>query len=438
MAIEAADGDEAGESDFTLAKMRVAFAVILGTLFGSSVLPMMALGLLMLPMTAEFGWSRTAFSGGFTALMLAGAVSAPILGRLVDRIGVRPMIIGGTALVGLIVLALSRQNGTLWQFYAGFAVLGFCGSTAIGYAKVISALFTRHRGKALAIFGVESSLAGATAPLIVQSLITHFGWRGMFVGLGLIILAIVPVQLLFLREPAVHGTAGADGIVPPQPGLPLGQVLRTRTFWLIALAAVLAIGPAFGLMPHFVPFLVSRGFSAGEAAGLLSTMTIAMAAGTLVGGVAVDWARGPWIAAPFSALSAIVLALFVVTGGDAGRVALVAGMAALGFAGGAKQPMGSFFQLRFFGLRAYASIVGVQSPFLAIGMGVSPLLVGWYYDTHGSYTAVFLVMALLMAANMLIYLTLGRYRYSRTLVEEAVAADPRPAVATAALPGAVA
>ncbi|MEH3106480.1 MAG: MFS transporter [Sphingomonas fennica] len=411
-----------GGSDFTFAKMRVALAVILGTLFGSSVLPMMALGLLMLPMTAEFGWSRTAFSGGFTALMLAGAISAPILGRLVDRIGVRPMIIGGTVVVGCIVLSLSLLNGALWQFYAGFALLGFCGSTAIGYAKVIGALFTRHRGKALAIFGVESSLAGATAPLIVQSLITHFGWRGMFVGLGLIILCVVPIQYAFLREPAAPVSDAATGAPTVQPGLPLAAVLRTRTFWLIALAAVLAIGPAFGLMPHFVPFLVSRGFSAGEAAGLLSTMTVAMAAGTLAGGVAVDWAKGPWIAAPFSALSALVLMLFVFGGGEAGRGALVAGMALLGFAGGAKQPMASFFQLRFFGLRSFGAIVGVQSPFLAVGMGVSPLLVGWYYDRHATYAPVFAVMALAMAANVLIYLSLGRYRYTKALAEEGQAA----------------
>ena len=156
------------ESDFSPRKLKVAAAIIVGTLFGSTVLPMMALGLLLLPMTEEFGWSRTSFSLGMSAMMLGGALSAPVLGALVDRLGVRPMILGGTVLVGLMTMALSLQTGALWQFLAGFALLGALGSTAIGYAKVLGALFNKHRGKALAIFGVESSLAGALAVPVIQ------------------------------------------------------------------------------------------------------------------------------------------------------------------------------------------------------------------------------------------------------------------------------
>ncbi|MGE5722523.1 MAG: hypothetical protein ACM3YM_08685, partial [Sphingomonadales bacterium] len=56
------------ESDFSLRKMKVAFAILIGSMFGSSILPMMAISLLLLPMTKEFGWSRTEFSGGMTAM----------------------------------------------------------------------------------------------------------------------------------------------------------------------------------------------------------------------------------------------------------------------------------------------------------------------------------------------------------------------------------
>lgn len=411
------------ESDFSLRKMRVAFAVLLGTLFGSSILPMMAISLLLLPMTEEFGWSRTAFSGGLTAMMLAGAVSAPFLGGLVDKIGVRPMIIGGTVIVGVIVMALSLQNGALWQFYGGFVILGFCGSTAIGYSKVIGALFNKHRGKALAIFGVESSLAGAAAPLLIQYLITHFGWRGMFVGLGLIILSVVPILLLWLDEPGKSSARkeGGTGALPPSapaslPGMPIGAVLRTRTFWFISLASLLAIGPAFGLMPHFIPYLTSRGFDGTMAVAMLSSMTLAMAFGTVVGGWAVDWAKNAWIAAPFSALTTVALAVFMVMSADFGGTALlIAAMATLGFAGGAKRPMGTFFQLRFFGLRSFGMITGIQSPFLAVGMGVSPLLVGWCYDRFGTYQPAFLVMTICMAVTIILYLLLGPYRYDRDM-----------------------
>src|SRR4029453_2199567 len=129
MVIGLAGGPE--ESDFSSRKLKVAAAIIVGTLFGSTVLPMMALGLLLLPMTGEFGWSRTSFSFGMSAMMLGGSLSAPVLGTLVDRLGVRPMITGGPVLVGLMTMVLSLQTGALWQFLAGFALLGAIGSTAI-------------------------------------------------------------------------------------------------------------------------------------------------------------------------------------------------------------------------------------------------------------------------------------------------------------------
>ena len=82
--------------------------------------------------------------------MWCGALVQQPLGRIVDRVGVRPMIIGGTLVVGLLVIAMSRQSGSLWQFYAIWGLLGVAGTTAIGYSKVIAALFSDHRGKALA------------------------------------------------------------------------------------------------------------------------------------------------------------------------------------------------------------------------------------------------------------------------------------------------
>jgi hypothetical protein len=69
------------ESGFPTRKFKVAAAIIVGTLFGSTILPMMALSLLLLPMTGEFGWSRTGFSLGMSAMMLGGAGMSPRCSR---------------------------------------------------------------------------------------------------------------------------------------------------------------------------------------------------------------------------------------------------------------------------------------------------------------------------------------------------------------------
>src|SRR5262245_40054768 len=136
--------------------------------------------------------------------MWCGGLVGPLLGYLVDRTGVRLMIIGGTVAVGLVTIAISFTQ-TLWHFLLCFGLLGFFGTTAIGYAKVLTSLFTQHRGKALALFGLESSLAAAFLPQLIQALIERFGWRGLFVVMGLTILAIVPVLYFALEEPGVAG-----------------------------------------------------------------------------------------------------------------------------------------------------------------------------------------------------------------------------------------
>ncbi len=433
------------ESDFSIRKMKIAFAILVGTLFGSSILPFMAIAFLTLPMTEEFGWSRTQFSGGLTSMMVVGSISAPIFGRLVDKIGVRVMIIGGTVVVALITMALSLQDGSLWQFYGGFAILGIAGTTAIGYSKVIGALFNKHRGKALAIFGIESSIGGALAPPIIQGLISNYGWRGMFVGLGLIMLAVVPILLVWLKEPeaplppkSAQGPApsdaasqGANEAAPQEttptgaapaapayepPGLTAAEALKTRDFWFILTASFIAMAPAFGLQPHLIPYFVSRGISVETASWVLSFSQLAMAAGAIAGGFLLDKFDTAKIAAPFSLLTAIGLLLYLLLfGGAAGVAILFFATGLIGFAGGAKRPMGTLFQLRFFGLKAFATLVGIQAPVQAFCMGVAPLLVGLYYDRFGTYGPVFVFMSLLMAITIFLYLGLGRYRFAKDL-----------------------
>jgi len=403
------------ESDFSPRKLKIAAAIIVGTLFGSTVLPMMALGLLLLPMTEEFGWSRTSFSLGMSAMMLGGALSAPVLGALVDRLGVRPMILGGTLLVGLMTMALSLQSGALWQFLVGFALLGALGSTAVGYAKVLGALFNKHRGKALAIFGVESSLAGALAVPVIQWLLVNHGWRGVFLGMGAIILATVPLLWLWLQEP--DAPAVAPGAAPGEvPGVLLAEALRSRQFWFITLAGFLAIIPTIGMLPHMIPYMLSRGVEMNSAVGTVALMSVAMAVGTLAGGWCLDRFDSAKVAAPFSLLSTLgIVGLLFLSGGSAGLAILAASTVLIGFAGGAKRPMGTFFQLRFFGLKDFGGILGVQSPFLALGMGIAPPLVGYCYDRLGRYEPALLVMVGMMAVTIVLYLVLGPYRYGRDL-----------------------
>ena len=89
------------ESELSFRKVRIAAVCVLGQVFATSLLLMGALALIMLPMITEFGWSRSQFSYATSAILWCGAVTSPVLGRLTDRVGIRPVLLAGTAAVSV-------------------------------------------------------------------------------------------------------------------------------------------------------------------------------------------------------------------------------------------------------------------------------------------------------------------------------------------------
>ena len=163
------------ESDFSSRKIKIAGICLLGQLFGSTMLLIGPLSMMMGPMNKEFGWSRFQFSFATSAVMWAGAFAYPLFGRLIDRRGVRPVVLTGTFSIGLLCLALANQTGSLWLFLLLYALVGIFGAIAIGYGKIIGSLFTQHRGKAMALITVCSSVVASIFPQISNQLLQAFG-----------------------------------------------------------------------------------------------------------------------------------------------------------------------------------------------------------------------------------------------------------------------
>jgi MFS family permease len=424
------------ESDFSLRKMKIAGVVLLGTMFATSLLPMMALALVLMPITSEFGWTPTQYGYATTALMWSGGVMAPFLGYLVDRTGVRVMIISGTVVVGLITIALSFTHA-LWYFYLCFGLLGVFGTTAIGYAKVITALFTQHRGKALALFGLESSLAAAFLPQLIQYLLQQFGWRGLFGIMGVTIIAIVPVLYFALEEPGRAGGSRrlfarrpqADAVipaaVPPLEGMTAREVLQSATYWLIVISILLAAVPSNGLMTFLAAVLSERGFAPGDTANYLSMFTLVGAFGTIVGGFVLDRFQTPKIWVPFTLFSIASFVILAQLTADGGGVTMLLVAAALfGFSFGAHRPMGQYFHTRFFGLRSFTTVFGVQMALLALFFGIAAPFTGWVRETTGSYDVMIWATVVGLVISASIYLILGPYRYAREIGAVPRAASP--------------
>ena len=96
---------------------------------------------------------------------------------------------------------------------------------------------------------------------------------------------------------------------------------------------------------------------------------------------------------------------------------LLASGALLGFAGGAKRPMATYFHSRFFGLRSFTEVTGIQGMFSALGMGLAAPAVGYSFDRLHTYVPALWFMAGSLALTVLLYLMLPRYRYGKDFAE---------------------
>src|SRR5262245_60365142 len=203
-------------------------------------------GVFLKPLSQEFGWSRAGISLAFSLanLMLSGAL--PLIGRLVDRLGARKVIVPSVLIFGLGVMSFYFLTASLWHFYALYLFMGIVGSgsASVPYSKVISRWFDQKRGLALGLAMAGTALGALIMPPLAQALITTVGWRQAYMLLGLLAIGItIPVVGLFLKEAPQRMGLWPDGaLVAPagvakrnsqELGLSCHEAWHTGTFWLM-------------------------------------------------------------------------------------------------------------------------------------------------------------------------------------------------------------
>jgi predicted MFS family arabinose efflux permease len=415
---EGVTSGDPGEPEITARKLRIAIVCVLGQLFAGNLVFTGSVPLLMLPMTREFGWTRTEFAYSVTALMWCGGAATPLLGRFADRFGVRPVMLTGTFIMGVVTLGLSHQTANLWRMWFSFAVIGLCSSGMYVFnTKVISALFHRQRGKALALFGLSYPIGLAIAPQVSNALLIHFGWRGIYTGNAMLMLAMLPVLYFGLEEPGA-GAATDRSKTPGESsssqlqGLTASETRRSKTLWLLIAAAVLSGAPVVGWMPHMVAFTIGRGFSQQAAVNMLSISSMASALFVLLSGYLVDRISTAKSFVPFALASALGYCFLMICSAQFGGLPLlVTGvtLANVALVGGS---MNGYYYTRFFGFKGLAESLGTHMACVYIASGLAPPLIGAVFQRTGSYGVALGVAMMGQVLAIGAFMFLGPYRYA--------------------------
>ena len=187
-------------------------AATIGTMCGIFTLTNYSQGFFVGPVTSEFGWSPSQFFLSYTVLMCLGLVTGPLVGSIAQR--TRLKVVGVVGLIGhsLAYVLLSLNTGSLTLWYLSWAVLAIlgAGSLPIVWTGVLNNWFVKHRGKAIGITMAGTGLGAFLLPPIVEFIISNYGWRAAYrgIGIGALLISLPVVLMLFKEKTASKGNAG--------------------------------------------------------------------------------------------------------------------------------------------------------------------------------------------------------------------------------------
>ncbi|MGK6315738.1 MFS transporter [Neorhizobium sp. DT-125] len=387
--------------------------VVLGSTVGLMVsnAPIMVFtfGVFLKPITEEMGWSRGTMSLSITLFAIGSGLITPVVGRLTDRWGVRRVLLLAVTLFAASVAAVSLSSASVVAFVALYTISGLVssGQSALPYAKAISSCFDAHRGLALGIIMTGVGIGAALVPLFAAYVVDSFGWREAYVALGALTwLVAFPAVFLFVTEAPATTDSPAS---PAMAGDDLGTVLRSRTFWAIAISILLVNTAVSGVIAHLVALMTDRGLPVEIATSMLVVVGLSTILGRLISGYLLDKIFAPYFAA---AIFLVPLAgMGVLWFGSASSATGLIAAACFGFGLGAEVDVVGYLVGRYFGLRRYGEIYGYIFAIFSIGTGIGSYLMGVSFDMTHSYGTALAGLSLALSAASFIIFRLGPYRF---------------------------
>ena len=161
------------------AERAVIFAVALGTILAPLNSTMIAVGL---PRIMKEFHADVATAGWLiTAYLIALAALQPVTGKLGDRLGRRPLVLGGLVAFGLASLgaALAPSLPVLIAFRGLQAVAGAV-TLPNGIAIVRDVVAAERRASRFGLIGAATGLAASIGPALGGLVIGAAGWRAVF------------------------------------------------------------------------------------------------------------------------------------------------------------------------------------------------------------------------------------------------------------------
>ncbi len=363
----------------------------------------------------DFGWSRaTVTSGNIVGKVIVGPLFGFAAGWFIDRFGPRRLMLSGITMVGVGVMGLGMMD-SLGQFYAFYFLiaLGYMCGGPLPNQVLISRWFDKARGKAMGFAYLGIGVGGMLVPHIARWLNVQVGWRSSLFVLGFIIIAVAFPMAWFVQE---NPTDGAEKDKPKEPKISLSTVLKSKSFYLLAIGSMCSIGAVAGVSQNLKLFLsLDLKYTQGEAANILSLVLGASIIGRLLMGWLADrYAKKYVMVLIYSLVTLAILLLYTTTSPTA--IYVFAFIFGIGLGG--DYMIIPLMAAELFGVKVMGRVMGLVLTVDGLAEAFGPVLAGGLRDKTGSYAMAFTVLIILSVIGTIAVMMLPRKHLGLTRISQ--------------------
>ena len=338
------------------------------------------------------------------------AVFAFIAGIIIDRVGVRALMMSGLFILSATFYFYAKSD-SLFDMYIIHIFQGMVLSMSGMVINVIliSKWFNDNRGLAIGVLLAGTSVGNGLFPQINTYLLTisDGDWRQVMMWLALIPLAYIPVIFAFIKEKPEdlkieenNYTGDEVKTANIQTGFTLEQTLSSANFWFLSVMAFCTFYSILAMIGHVFLMLDGEGYSPQVSATGVSIIFIGGFIGKVISGKLAEMIGRKKVLVGGVAMMLLGSTLLVSAIFYKNPLLIWIGLSLYGTGWGGLYTLIQLLVADLFGLVAIGKIMGVINIIDTIGGGLGPIITAVIYDSTQNYLTPFLVICGLLTVAL--------------------------------------
>ena len=339
------------------------------------------------------------------------AVFAFIAGIIIDRVGVRSLMVSGMFLLSATFYFYAKSD-SLADMYIIHIFQGIVLSVSgmVINVVLISKWFNDNRGLAIGVLLAGTSVGNGIFPQINTYLLTisDGDWRQVMMWLALIPLAYAPILFALIKEKPEDVETNEDNEAKNdfkassiEGGFTLQETLMSSNFWFLSVMAFCTFYSILAMIGHVFLMLDGAGYSPQISATGVSIIFIGGFIGKVISGKLAEMIGRKIVLVGGVAMMLAGSLLIVSSIFYKNPLLIWIGLTLYGTGWGGLYTLIQLLVADLFGLIAIGKIMGVINIIDTIGGGLGPIITAVIYDSTQSYLLPFLVISALLVIALI-------------------------------------